>query len=154
MPDPKSLCGATTKRGGTCRNGVAAPGERCRRHNKRPLNGKLLVKLCYKTVQVVAELGAAYDVFQAAHPHVTSILNGVTGFLMPEHFWDDGFRPRDLIRMEQEEKEAHLKAKVLEARYSSYQDNEKLMVERAYREILACVECVKVGKRSPHGVRL
>lgn len=134
---------------------MAAPGERCRHHNKRPLNAKLLVKLCYKTIRVVAELGAAYATFEAAHPHITALWTQVYGLLMPEYFWDNGFRPKDIVRMQQEEREAHLKAKTLETRYSSYQDDEKLRVERAYREILEYVESVKVGKRfPPSGVRL
>jgi hypothetical protein len=145
MSSPKILCGAIKSNGGTCQREVSKLGERCHDHKDKPLSAKSILKLCYATIRVVADLGGAYAAFQIAYPHIMSLLAPVLGQLMPEDFWDYGFKPKDVARMLQEEKEAHKKSKALEEKYSWYSDHDKLRVERAYREILAYAESVKVS---------
>jgi len=117
MSSPRILCGATRRDGGTCRKQVSKLGERCHDHKKKPLSPKSIMKLCYRTIHVVAELGGVVAAFQMAYPHINSLWQPVRGLLMPEHFWDYGFEPKNVPRMLQEEKEAHEKSEALMKRF-------------------------------------
>jgi hypothetical protein len=124
---------------------VPKQGARCHHHKKTPLSPKSVMKLCYRTIGAVSELGGAIAAFQIAYPHIMSLWGPVRGLLFPEHFWDYGFERKDAPRMRQEEKAARKKSKALEEKYSRYSNNDKLRIERVYREILAFAESNKVG---------
>jgi hypothetical protein len=124
---------------------VPRPGDRCHLHKGKPLDGKRVLNLCYRTIHEVAALGGAYAAFEAAHPHIMSLWLPVRGLLMPEYFWHYGFEPKDLDRMRQEENAAHQKSKALEEKYSLYSSKEKRRVERVYCEILEYVESVRAS---------
>jgi hypothetical protein len=143
MAKPEILCGAKKRDGGTCKQKVSALGERCHDHKDKPLSPKSMMKLCYRTIRVVADLGGAAAAFQIAHPHIMSLWDPLRTFFFPEDFWDYGFGPKDVPRMLEEEKKAHTKSEVLEEKYSWYSDNDKLRIERVYLEIIAYVEAVK-----------
>jgi hypothetical protein len=136
MMTTSSLCGAATVAGGTCRNGVGKPGERCHLHPGQPLSAKTLLSLCFRVVEVISALGGAAAAFEQAYPKILALWEPLRGVLMPEYFWDRGFEPKDAEQMRTEAAAARVKTRVLEEKYHFYTDEQKLAVERAYRAML------------------
>lgn len=139
------LCGAETKRGGTCRNKVGKPGERCHLHAGYPLSARQILSLCFRVVELVSALGGAAAAFEQAYPTIMALWEPVRGLLMPEYFWDRGFEPKDPEEMRKEAKAAREKRSALQEKYSFYTDKDKLAVERAYRAMLRELEAVEHG---------
>ena len=136
MVTPSSLCGAATMAGGTCRNPVSKPGQRCHVHPGHPLGAKTLLSLCFRVVEVVSALGGAAAAFEQAYPRILALWEPVRGLLMPEYFWDRGFEPKDPEQMRAEAAAARVKMSVLREKYEFYTDEQKLAVEHSYRAML------------------
>lgn len=139
MPKSRSLCGAETVGRGTCRRSVAEPGQRCHLHGATPLSTKRIFSLMYRCIGAVANSYGAYQAFEWAHPAISSILKPLSGLLMPEHFWELGFKPKDAAKMEEEISAARQKLPTLRIKYSQYTLADKLAIEVAYFEILRIV---------------
>ena len=143
-----SLCGAETIAGGTCRNPVGRPGERCGRHPRHPLSARALLSLCFRVVEVVAALGGAVAAFEQAYPRILVLWEPLRGVLPPEYFWDRGFEPKDAEQMRAEAAAARAKSSVLRERYQSCADEQKLAMERAYRAMLRALNDRPAGRAS------
>jgi hypothetical protein len=140
MADSTSLCGSKTRTGRPCRQKVSEPGERCHLHS-RSLDGKQILSLCFEVTDKVAALFTVYEVLERIHPLIMPLVKELGGLLMPEHFWDYGFAPKDQEQMRLQLLKAKEESQVvIEARYLGYLEKDKWRVEKAYRQILRRIE--------------
>jgi hypothetical protein len=139
----KSLCGAPTSSGSTCRNPVSRPGERCYLH-KKILSDKRILALARSAVEAVKDLVTIYEAIEKLAPLIAQFapliaqkVHDLHGLLMPEHFWR-AFDERDTAAMQKEfDKAFGPSSKSVVARYNAYSEAEKLRVAEAYRQIVS-----------------
>jgi hypothetical protein len=135
MRNSISLCGASTKFGGTCRNQVERSRLRCHLH-RTWLDKERVFALCMKVTKAVSIACTAYKAYETLYPIVAPHVHALHGLLMPEHFWlafDAGDANEMGVQLERAKKES---AQVIKGRYEGYTAAEKQRVVAAYEQIL------------------
>jgi hypothetical protein len=83
MPRSTRQCGAETVSGGTCRNKVSNPGERCRVH-RRALDPKRILSLCFSVTEKIVAVCTVYEAAEKLYPMVMPIVHSLQGLGEPD----------------------------------------------------------------------